>query len=74
MLDLFSYFRKPKTNSDEPPIARPTRTARIFVSYRRGDSAGIAGRIFDRLIFKYGTGNVFMDIDAIPVGSDFAKS
>jgi hypothetical protein len=42
-----------------------------MLSYRREDSKWIAGRIFDRLENHYGKGNVFMDIDTIPVGLDF---
>jgi len=45
--------------------------ARIVVSYRRLDSAAIAGRIFDRLSQRYGDSSVFMDIDNIPAGVDF---
>jgi hypothetical protein len=45
----------------------------IMLSYRRDDSKWIAGRIFDRLEDHYGRGNVFMDIDAIPVGLDFRE-
>jgi hypothetical protein len=45
----------------------------IVLSYRRDDSKWIAGRIFDRLEGHYGRGNVFMDIDTIPVGLDFRE-
>jgi len=45
----------------------------IFISYRREDSCAIAGRLFDRLENRFGKGRVFMDIDAIPHGVDFAK-
>ena len=44
---------------------------RIVISYRRADSAAIAGRIFDRLTQRYGGGAIFMDIDEIPFGIDF---
>jgi formylglycine-generating enzyme required for sulfatase activity len=47
--------------------------ARIFISYRRDDSAGIAGRLYDRLEARFGRDNIFMDIDAIPLGVDFRK-
>jgi hypothetical protein len=47
--------------------------ATIVLSYRREDSKWIAGRIFDRLEDHYGKGNVFMDIDAIPIGLDFRE-
>src|SRR5438270_4058731 len=45
--------------------------AKIIVSYRRADSTAIAGRIFDRLVARYGEDSVFMDVDNIPFGTDF---
>lgn len=44
---------------------------RIFLSYRRDDASGHAGRLYDALASRYGDRNVFMDVDAIPLGSDF---
>ncbi len=44
---------------------------RIALSYRRQDSAAIAGRMFDRLVARYGDDSVFMDVDSIPFGVDF---
>ncbi|MCB1488704.1 MAG: ABC transporter permease subunit [Bauldia sp.] len=44
---------------------------RIAISYRRQDSAAIAGRIFDRLVARYGDHSVFMDVESIPFGVDF---
>ena len=46
---------------------------RIVISYRRADSAAISGRIFDRLVQRYGAAQVFMDIDEIPFGIDFRE-
>lgn len=43
----------------------------IFLSYRRADSADIAGRVYDRLIEKFGSQAVFKDVDSIPFGLDF---
>jgi formylglycine-generating enzyme required for sulfatase activity len=47
--------------------------AKIFISYRRQDSAGVAGRIYDRLRAHFGDEAVFMDIDTIPFGEDFRE-
>ena len=44
---------------------------KILISYRRSDSAAITGRIYDRLIGRYGPQSVFMDIDSIPFGIDY---
>lgn len=46
---------------------------KIFISYRRDDSAGYAGRLFDHLAARFGGKNVFMDIDTIEPGEDFRK-
>jgi nitrate reductase NapE component len=43
----------------------------IAISYRREDSAPIAGRIYDRLQAVFGRDRVFMDLDSIPFGVDF---
>ncbi len=47
--------------------------SKIFVSYRRDDSADVTGRIHDRLRTRFGEGNVFKDVDSIPFGVDFRK-
>jgi hypothetical protein len=44
---------------------------RITISYRREDSGVITGRIFDRLVARYGRDSIFRDIDNIPIGVDF---
>jgi hypothetical protein len=46
----------------------------IFVSYRRDDSAGHAGRLFDRLVDRYGEQGVFMDHHDLAPGLDFAST
>lgn len=45
--------------------------ARLFLSYRRDDSAGFAGRLADALEEKFGVGSVFRDVDDIQPGEDF---
>jgi hypothetical protein len=47
--------------------------AKVFISYRRDDSAGQAGRIQDRLEREFGRDLLFMDVDAIPLGMNFVK-
>src|SRR4030095_10308306 len=49
----------------------PGAKSTIIPSYRREDSAGVTGRIFDRLAQEFGTDRVFMDIDSMPAGVDF---
>lgn len=45
----------------------------IFISYRRSDSIGIVGRIFDKLAEHFDERDVYMDIDTIPTGVDFVQ-
>jgi len=48
--------------------------AGIFISYRREDAAGHAGRLFDRLAQHFGRDKVFMDVAGIEPGVDFAEA
>lgn len=45
----------------------------IFISYRRDDSAGYAGRLFDNLARQFGRDRVFMDIETLEPGVDFVN-
>lgn len=44
---------------------------KIFISYRRSDTASIAGRIYDVLEDAFGRKSIFKDVDEIPPGVDF---
>jgi hypothetical protein len=46
---------------------------KIYISYRRQDSAGWSGRLFDVLASRYGTERIFLDIATIPPGVDFVS-
>ena len=46
----------------------------IFISYRRDDSAGYAGRLYDRLAGHFGPERVFMDVEGIEPGVDFVTA
>jgi len=46
----------------------------IFISYRREESAGHAGRIADGLGAHFGKDRVFQDIDSIEPSLDFAEA
>ena len=48
-----------------------SNVCRVFVSYRRRDSALVTVRIRDRLARHIGAESVFMDVDSIPLGKDF---
>ena len=44
---------------------------KLFINYRREDTAPYAGRLYDRLIAHFGADQVFIDIDQIEPGEDF---
>ncbi len=46
----------------------------IFISYRRNDAEGQAGRLFDDLTLHFGKDAVFMDVAAIQPGRDFRRA
>jgi TIR domain/PASTA domain len=46
----------------------------IFISYRREDTGGHAGRLFDRLRERFGRDRVFLDVAGINVGVDFVET
>lgn len=52
--------------------ARPA--ARLFINYRREDTAPHTGRLYDRLADHFGREQVFMDIDHIEPGEDFVEA
>src|SRR6476646_5674722 len=50
------------------------RMGSIFLSYRREDAEGQAGRLYDDLVAVFGSNSVFMDVSAIQPGRDFRKA
>lgn len=47
---------------------------RVFISYRRADTAGHAGRLCDALQTHFGRDNVFMDLSGIDSGQNFVEA
>jgi len=68
----------PKTGPLSPPSAAlnvepEPRSSGIFISYRRQDEPNFAGRLYDRLVARFGRSKVFIDVDTIELGLDFAE-
>jgi hypothetical protein len=53
----------------EPPNVT---AAKVFITYRREETAAYAGRLYDAMEARFGEGNVFMDVDMAP-GVDFVE-
>lgn len=47
---------------------------KIFVSYRRQDASGEAGRLVDHLQEIYGEDSVFLDVETLEAGLDFIQA
>jgi TIR domain len=45
---------------------------KVFICYRREDTAAHAGRLYDAMVARFGESNVFMDVDIAP-GVDFVE-
>ena len=66
-----------KLNQDSSMTGTYTRSSvlqTIFISYRRDDSEGEAGRLSDDLAQTFREESVFMDVNAIQPGRDFRKA
>jgi hypothetical protein len=46
----------------------------VFISYRRDDAGGHAGRLSDRLVARFGAERVFMDVADIQPGQNFEQA
>jgi len=65
-------------NAREAGVIQPTaegegRGDTIFISYRRSDTEGYAGRLADSLTTYFGEGRVFRDVGSIAPGQDFTE-
>src|SRR5262245_28438199 len=58
------------SSESRSPRSRGSRP-RIFISYRRSDSAAIVLHIYDRLAGRYKAESVFRDINKMPLGKNF---
>ena len=45
----------------------------IFISYRRADAGGHAGRIFDQLRHWFDDNEIFIDVDTLDTGDVFQE-
>jgi TIR domain len=55
------------------PAGTPAPAApKVFICYRREETAAHAGRLYDAMVARFGEGNVFMDVD-MPPGVDFVE-
>jgi hypothetical protein len=57
----------------EPKPKAPLIERRVFISYRRADSADIALHVYNALTLELGIENVFIDVQNIALGTDFRR-
>jgi hypothetical protein len=72
---LFVSTKRVQAPSSAPDLKREkeTRMRAIFISYRREDTEGHAGRLFRDLCERFGKSVVFMDVAGIEPGRDFRR-
>lgn len=66
---MFVYTVAPSDEEGWPQLG-----PKIFISYRRNDAPGSAGRLYDRLAEAFPRENIFIDVDGIAPGIDFVKA
>jgi hypothetical protein len=49
-----------------------SESQKVFICYRREETAAHAGRLYDAMVARFGESNVFMDVDIAP-GVDFVE-
>lgn len=64
MAAMAGWFSRWRRSNDAP---------HVFLSYRREDSAEVAGRLFDVLAARWGADHVFLDIANIELGMDWER-
>lgn len=47
---------------------------RIFINYRRQDSEGYVGRLYDHLLHHFAPEDIFMDVASLEPGQDFVQA
>jgi len=52
---------------------QPRQHLGVFISYRRDDSSGYAGRLYDDLVERFGEESIFIDVDTLQPGLDFTE-
>jgi hypothetical protein len=55
-----------------PTESRSGPGPKVFITYRREETAAHAGRLYDAMVARFGEANVFMDVDMAP-GVDFVE-
>lgn len=71
MTDSSAFDAAPATASAPPTGARKSP---LFISYRRRDTQGVTGRLYDSLVRVYGEKALFRDIATIAPGDKFAAA
>jgi TIR domain len=66
---------EPRSGKSRPDMtaSTPETQGRIFISYRRAETAGYAGWLYDRLASHFSRDQIFKDIDSIDLGDDFVE-
>jgi TIR domain-containing protein len=70
---ISAYDESSFANVEAAMQSKSKQAGKLFISYRRADARGIAGRLGDTLGAYFGDDRVFRDIDDIAGGADFGN-
>jgi hypothetical protein len=70
--DIHDFLRLPEIRAASQP-QDGVRFGGVFISYRRGEAAAYAGRLYDRLAARFGKEKVFIDTENVGWGEDFVE-
>jgi hypothetical protein len=73
MTDSWLVGWRPSLSAGDDAAVAGVPSTGIFISYRRQETSALAGRLYDRLVDRFGENQVFMDVDTIELGVDFAE-
>jgi hypothetical protein len=74
LLRLLGETRVDTSGTEAKPKRRRGVTPKVFIDYRREDTAGYAGRLYDRLNQEFGSEQVFLDVDTIGPGENLGEA
>lgn len=69
----FSDHRWLEKEHTDAPSEGDKRFRGVFISYRRNEAAAYAGRLYDRLVARFGRKKVFIDTENVGWGEDFME-
>ena len=69
--DLIANYKLHRDLSTAGVVDFQVTMSGVFLSYRRSDAGGWAGRLKDHLVLRFGPNKVWQDVDDLAIGTDY---